>query len=202
MKAQMVRPRVYQGLALAAMAAVLSTACSDDDGYYEDACDDQRVESRADPTGDFANYHTFSVPSEDDLPPGLPINVQAGIQAANEAAEKELRLLGLVKVEADEMPDLTLFSLVRSSEETGVVWTCVPGYWWGYWGWMWSSCAWLEAVPVDYTVGTLVVGVADPKAEKVVFGGAAKGILECRSNTYESINTAVHAIFAGYPTPP
>ena len=100
------------------------------------------------------------------------------------------------------MPDVTVFSLVRSSAESGVIWTCVPGWYWGYWGYYWSSCAWVDAVPVSYTVGTLVTGLAEPAHERIAFAGAAKGILECASSTQQSIDAAVAYIYSQYPTPP
>jgi len=196
----MICSKVWQGLALVGM--VLATGCSDDDDIYEDVCNDQRVDSTINPLADLSTYHTFAVPAPDTLPPDLPLNVQAGIQASNAAATKELMAKGLVPVEPDAMPDLTVFSLVRSSEESGVIWTCVPGYYWGWWGYTWSSCAWVEAVPVQYTVGTLLTGVADPAKQMIPFAGSAKGILDCASSTQQSIETAVSFIYSKYPALP
>jgi len=54
-------------------------------------------------------------------------------------------------------------------------------------------------IPVTYTEGTLVVGLADPAADKVVFGGVLQGVLECSSDTAGRIQSGVARIFQDYP---
>ena len=74
-----------------------------------------------------------------------------------------------------------------------------PSYWWTGWGYAWDPCAWMVEVPVVYTEGTVVVGLADPAVSKVVFGGVLQGILECSDSTGR-IQAGVARIFQDYPT--
>lgn len=92
-----------------------------------------------------------------------------------------------------------VFSLGASQQSGGYVWSCVPGYWWGYWGWVWDPCAWLEPIYVSYAVGSLVVGTVDPKLQKIVFGGVAQGTITNEGNPTERIQQDVARIFADYP---
>ena len=52
---------------------------------------------------------------------------------------------------------------------------------------------------VEYSVGTLVVGLTDPAQSKIVFGGAVVGILECSDNLQGRIESGVDSIFSAYP---
>jgi len=54
---------------------------------------------------------------------------------------------------------------------------------------------------VKYTEGTVLVGVADVAAQKVVFGGYVQGIVECGGDTAARIQSGVERIFTQYPKP-
>jgi hypothetical protein len=178
-------------------------ACSEPDPNQE--CGDTIV-TRANPSTDFSMISTFAVvPEADypaDLPSDLPSDTKTNIFAANEAARSALIAQGLTEVDpAVEDPDVWLFSLAATETDTGYAWECVPGYvWWG-WFWAWDSCAWLAEVPVDYEIGTVIIGLAevsDDTTGEIVFGGAVQGVLDCDSPR-ERVEAAVEKIFAQYP---
>jgi hypothetical protein len=175
-------------------------ACAEDE---PSVCEDTRV-SRADPDADFTAFKTFAVAPESEypteLPSDLPEDTRTHLEDANDATTRELLLLGLDEVDyATGNPDLVVFSLAASDDETGIVYECVPGYYWyGWWGYVWDPCAWLAPIPVDYEVATVVVGVADPVEEEVVFGGAIQGVLEC-GDADDRLDAGVKRIFEDYP---
>ena len=103
------------------------------------------------------------------------------------------------QVNPNENPDLLLFSISKTTEQSALYWECAGGYWYGYWTWYWDPCSWVTAVPVEYSVGTLVVGLTDPAASKIVFGGALVGVLECSDDLSGRIERGVDDIFEDYP---
>jgi Domain of unknown function (DUF4136) len=182
------------------VATLVVLGCADEP---ESACDDTIV-TRADPMADFTGYKTFAVVPESEypteLPSDLPSDTRTSLEAANDAGRRELLLLGLDEVDfATGTPDVVLFSLAASDTDTGVVYECVDGYiWYGWWGYVWDPCAWLEPVAVDYEVATVLVGLADPANEEVVFGGVVQGILEC-GDVSDRLDDGVKRIFSDYP---
>ncbi len=182
------------------VALFILSGCEEDE---PDICDDTRV-SRAEPTNDFTMYQTFAVVPESEyptmLPPELPSDTRTSLDAANDAMRAELVALGLTEVDfATGMPDVVAFSLAASDTDTGIVYECVPGYYWyGWWGYVWDPCAWLAPVEVDYEVATVIVGLADPADEEVVFGGAVQGVLEC-GDSRDRLEAGIADIFDDYP---
>ncbi len=188
---------------LAGMAwLALFSACDDDDDFDDQICTGDQVVTRADPTADFSQFETFSVAPDDALP-DVPVDVATNLAVANAAAVAELQKLGLTQVapDSDPPPDLALFNIAGTQKVMGTTWQCTPGYWWTGWGYVWDPCAWMVEIPVVYTEGTLVVGLADPAAAKVVFGGVLQGVLECSSDTAGRIQSGVARIFQDYPKP-
>lgn len=183
--------------AVTALTAFVPLGCSGGDDE-DDICDQQSIKASVDPDGDFANYATFAVLTEENYPVDTPEDVRVNLTTAVDAAKNELEALGLEEVALDADPDVVLFTLSKTTEEDAVYWECVGG-WYGYWYWVWDPCAWMVPIPIEYTVGTLVVGLADPAQEKVVFGGAAQNILECDSDVVGRIDHAVDIIFDYYP---
>lgn len=201
--------RPFRALSLASLTALgswsLLGGCSDGN-----PCGDEVV-TRADDEADFAAYETFAVI---DLPEdigaggaggagggrGMPDDIRVNLEIANEAAATQLELLGLERVEVEDDPDLFVLSASASEEETGIYWTCVPDwYWWG-WYYYWDPCAWMAPIPVEYTVGSLLVATVDAATEEPVFGGIVQGILECTSEDLEDrIEDGVETIFDDYP---
>lgn len=175
-----------------AAAVLLAGSCADP-GYND------YIATRVDPAVDFTQYHTFAL-STAPMPPGTPANVAVNIATAQQEAREQLLAYGLTEVDgATGNPDLVVFSLGATQQSGGYVWSCVPGYWWGYWGWVWDPCAWLEPIYVTYATGSLVVGTADPKLKKVVFGGIAQGEITGTGNPTQRIQEDVARIFAAFP---
>jgi hypothetical protein len=159
---------------------------------------------------DFAAYQTFhiaEVPSP--LPPDagaigteIPANVRLNISSANDQARIELEALGLTVAAPGIAADLEVASLGSASSESGYYWECVPGYWWGYWGWVWDPCAWTVPVPVSYAVGSVMVVLSDPKLQQAVFGGLVQGVADGEGDANARIRDGVHRMFQAYPAPP
>jgi hypothetical protein len=185
------------------LATAVQVGCNDD----EDRPDDY-VNTWASSNGDFKNYKTFAFWGPEDYPmsmdvPEIPEDVKKDLTIVNDATRTELTMLGLTEVKADENPDVFAFSLASTEDENAIYWECVPGNWWGYWGWYWDSCAWLQPIYVDYSVGTVIVGLNDPKKEQVVFGGLIQGIVYGDDSAQERIDDGVAKVFDEYPvTPP
>jgi hypothetical protein len=183
--------------------------CNDDDRPPD------QVNTRVKPGVDFSEYHTFRIQDElskDDIedagvdididPEDIPDDVRLNIDVATDQARQELEELGLTEVGEDEDADLVVFSLGATNDEDAIYWECVPGYWWGYWGWVWDTCAWLEPIYVEYTVGTVALGLADPDMEDVVFGGVVQGVADGEDDVEDRIRNGVHVMFEEYPEGP
>jgi len=197
------RALFFVALATLASWSLLGACSSGSDCGYNFA-------TRADDDADFESFQTFAVLQIDEGGLGgaggagaFPDDVRANLEVANDAAVEQLLLLGLEEVDpADEQPDLWIFSAAATERETGVYWYCVPGwYWWG-WYYYWDPCAWMAPIEFEYTVGSLLVGVADASTDPPVpvFGGLVQGVLECDSDIEGRIESGVEAIFDDYPT--
>ena len=183
--------------AVTLLTAFVPLGCSsDDDG--EVCSTDDVVKTSVDEDVDFTSYTTFALLPEEDFPEDTPDDVKRNLTTAVNAAKDELEELGLEEVDIDADPDVVLFALSKTEDEDAVYWECVGG-WYGYWYWVWDPCAWMVPVPIEYTVGSLVVGLADPAEEKVVFGGVSQSILECDTDLSERIEEAVDTMFEDYP---
>jgi hypothetical protein len=172
---------------------------------------DDKVITRVKPGVDFADYETFRINDElkeGDLvdagvdPDNIPDDIRLNIDTANDQARIELEARGLTEVGDNDDADLVIVSLGSTEDKGGYYWECVPGYWWGYWGWAWDTCAWLEPVYVNYKIGTMALGLADPSKEDVVFGGLLQGIADGSNNVEDRIRNGVHTMFKDYPVPP
>jgi hypothetical protein len=184
------------------LATATSCDCNDDSGLPPD-----EVSTRTKPGVDFTAYKTFRINDEvgkgdladagvdvDDIPGQVLLN----IDTANDQARMELEARGMTEVGEDEDADLVIFSLGSTQDQHGYYWECVPGYWWGYWGWVWDPCAWLAPIYVEYSIGSMVLGLADPSMEDVVFGGLLQGVA-AGDNPEDRIRDGVHAMFKDYP---
>jgi hypothetical protein len=195
------KPMLYMCLVL----TVGSCDCDDSD----EATD--YVVTRADPNVDFSQFHTFRISDSrdaDDLTDvrldleDIPEEARINIDSANDQARIELERIGLTEVDEDEDADLVVFTIAGTSDQSGYAWECVPGwYWWG-WYWAWDACAWLAPIYVEYTVGSLALGLADPSEEDVVFGGLLQGVADGSGDTEDRIRDGVHVMFEDYPAPP
>ena len=178
--------------------------CDDDDPNDE-------VVVRIEPGVDFTEFETFAIKNDltdDELedagidPDKIPGEVKLNIGYANDQAREELLERGLTEVDDDEDPDLVVVSLGSTQDEDAIYWECVPGYWWGYWGYVWDNCAWLEPIYVSYTVGTMALALADPAEEEVVFGGLLQGVADGSNDAEDRIRDGVSEMFEQYPVEP
>jgi hypothetical protein len=82
----------------------------------------------------------------------------------------------------------------------------VGGWWWGYWGWYWSSCAYWVPTYVEYDVGSLLIPVGlpivgDPPPD-LIFAGLAQSVVGSGGAPDETkARQFVQQIFAQWPDP-
>lgn len=189
----------YRKLFLCLALAVGGCDCDDDDGIPDE------VTTIVKPGVDFSQFHTFKIGDIDSLPDldfdpdDIPDQVLLNIDTANDQARIELEERGLVEVAEDEEADLVIASLATVREDGGYYWDCIPGQWWGWWGWTWDPCAWLQPIYVEFTIGSVAVGLGDPVEENIPFGGILQGVADGSGNAEERIRAGVHKMFLDYP---
>ncbi|MEM7136523.1 MAG: DUF4136 domain-containing protein [Myxococcota bacterium] len=199
--------RVARGVLLSVVwLAVSSCGGSSSDGS---------VEVVWDRTVDFTQFQTFSVVTQEIIannpdfptPPELPDDAVAAIDQINALIIQAMGPAGVgltyippEEVTPENQPDLWAGNVGAVSEEQGIVWQCVGGYWWGYWGWYWDPCKWSYPRTVDFNVGSLLIPVASTSLQEAVFGGLAQGIVYNGGDNAERIRAAVAAIFAQWPS--
>jgi hypothetical protein len=184
----------------AVFALSLATACNDDPEPVEDY-----VSSWASSTADFSEYETYRFATAEDAPPGAmkpPEDVQAQLMLVNDAMRAELNARGMREVTGDTKPDVFAFNVAATMDEEAVYWDCVEGWWWwGYYYWSWDPCAYLVPVPVEYEVGTVILGLSDVERKEVVFGGVIQGLVDNRGDLDQRVKDAVSEVFDDYPVP-
>lgn len=180
-----------------------SCDCNDDPELPPD-----EVKVRVQPGIDFSEYQTFRIYDEltvgelEDAgvnPDNIPEDVLLNIKTANDQARIELEARGLTEASSDDAADLMVVSLGSTKDDDAIYWECVPGYWWGYWGYVWDSCAWLEPIYIEYTIGSMALGLVDEKEQDVVFGGLLQGVADGAGNAEERIRDGVTEMFKEYP---
>jgi hypothetical protein len=184
------------------LCAVVVYACDDDEGPAD------QVYTRAKRGVDFSQYKTFHVDedlTQEDLADAgvdvedFPDDIKYNIDAANAQARVELQTLGLTEADNQDDADLIVATMGSTKSHDAIYWECVPGYWWGYYGWYWDSCAWLDPEYVEFAVGSLVLGLADPEMKDIVFGGLLQGVVTGGGDATERIRAGVHEMFLQYP---
>ena len=162
---------------------------------------------------DFTQFETFSVITEDVMPPDAPEpgedevffndTVNEIIVEAMTAPPVCLEYIPPEEVTDTNAPDLFAANGLGRTTGEGTVWQCVPGWWWGYWGWVWDPCAWLTPVPVEFDIGNLLVPVGPPPVEgedtRPVFAGLAQAIAGTGANVENTVRQAVQLIFNQWP---
>lgn len=168
-----------------------------------------------DQTVNFTQFQTFSVvtkeaiennPDLPDPPPELPDDAKAAIAQINALIVEAMGPTGLGytyippdQVTPENQPDLWAGNIGAVTEEQGIVYDCVGGWWWGYWGWYWDPCAWVVPRTIDFDVGSLLIPVASSATREPIFWGLAQGIDYVGADNEERIENAVTAIFAQWP---
>jgi hypothetical protein len=162
----------------------------------------------------FEGAQTFSVITANLVdPPDLDDEQTAFNEMVNEiiieAMQAEPVCLTLIPPDEaidENQPDLWAANGLARATEGGYYYECVGGWWWGYWGWYWDSCAYWRPTYVEWDVGSLLVPVGPPPAAgeepELIFAGLAQSVLGTSSGDVEAkVRFAVDAIFAQWPDP-
>lgn len=201
----------YFPFALILASSLFGLSCSDT-GVVQTGS----ITVRSDDTVDFAQFETFSVITSDIVPPeDLPdigedemaFNdmVNGLIVEAMQAPPVCLTLIDPEEVTDDNQPDLWAANGLARTTDGGYYYECVGGWWWGYWGWYWDSCARWYPVYVEYDVGNLLIPVGPPPGDgeepAPIFGGLAQSVVGTGADAESKVRFAVDAIFAQWPDP-
>ncbi len=202
--------RCCSRLALFMAFSLFVLGCADDGVQTESLTVDW------DQTVDFTQFQTFSVITKEIIesnpdplqpPPMLPDDAEAAIAQINALIIEEMGPTGLGytyippdQVTPENQPDLWAGNVGAVTEEQGVVYDCVGGWWWGYWGWYWDPCAWVVPRIIDFDVGSLLIPVGSSATQEPIFWGLAQGIDYVGADNEERIRNAVTAIFAQWPS--
>ena len=198
-------------LILIAMSVLFSLSCADTAVVQTGSIDVQWDEEQI---AVFNAAQTFSVVTSEIVPPdGLP-DLDDEQMAFNdmvndiivEAMQAEPVCLTYVDpqdVTEENQPDLWAANGLARSEEGGYVYECVGGWWWGYWGWYWDSCAYWRPVYVEYDVGSLLIPVGPPpvadESPELIFAGLAQSVVGTGADTETKVRAAVDLIFQQWP---
>jgi hypothetical protein len=161
----------------------------------------------------FEAAETFSVLTSKIVPPENLPELDEDQMAFNdkvnefiiEAMQAEPVCLTYVDAEtaAENPPDLWAANGLARSAEGGWIYECVGGWWWGYWGWYWDSCAYWRPTYVEWDVGSLLIPVGPPPAAgeepKLIFAGLAQSVVGTPPMPDEKIEAAVKLIFEQWP---
>ena len=164
----------------------------------------------------FEAAQTFSVVTEDIVPPeGLPeldedqmaLNdmINEIIVEAMQAEPVCLTFLDPQDVTEENKPDLWAANGTARSTEGGYYYECVGGWWWGYWGWYWDSCAYWRPTYVEWDLGSLLIPVGPPpvadESPELIFAGLAQSVVGTGADTETKVRAAVDLIFQQWPDP-
>ncbi|HEY8945153.1 MAG TPA: DUF4136 domain-containing protein [Polyangiaceae bacterium] len=189
---------VTKGITGTALLAVglCAAACSDDDDP------DDVITTEVNPSTDFTEFETFAFTTAGDMGDQtleIPADVAANLEVVNDAIRDELTDKGLVEVAVTENPDLRVSSLASTEDVESIYWACADSYWYGYWYWSWQPCSWIQPVYTEYTEGTILIGIVDPTADELVFGGLIEGVADGSEDVEERIQEDVDDVFDAYP---
>ena len=205
--------RRYITLAFIGASFVLASSCADDTIVQTATFE---VQFNPDNIADFQNAQTFSVVTSDIIPeealPDLDENQMAFTDTVNdmivEAMQAEPVCLTFIDpddVTDENQPDLWAANGVARDTNGGYVYQCVGGWWWGYWGWYWNSCAYWVPTYVEYDVGSLLIPVGlpivgDPPPD-LIFAGLAQAVVGSGGDPETNARQAVELIFSQWPDP-
>lgn len=161
---------------------------------------------------DFSEFQTFTVLTPELVPEADALDtdaklfseqVNAMIIDAMTAPPVCMTYIPPEEVLQGAEPDLYAGNGVTRETREGTAWECVPGWWWGVWGWFWDPCLWLRPIPIELDVGSLYLPVG-PRPEEgddpePVFFGTAWKLLSDDSDIDAKLESAVRAIFQQWP---
>ena len=164
-------------------------------------CSGISVTSDWDPGVDFSQFRTFTVLEQPQ--PSINRFVHQRIRSAIVA---ELTARGLGQVDSPDKADLAIGYQVTTEERTA--WHTVHDRRWGSAGYRRSRAHWSapvgrgRTVPINFTVGTLVIAAFQIGEKELVWEGSASGAVDPASGPEQSerrINDAVQRIFEDFP---
>jgi len=198
---------------LPAAAALFVLSCADSTVVQTGSVD---VQWNRDNLADFENAKKFSVVTSDIVPPDRLPDLDADQEAFNdmvndlivEAMQAEPVCLTFIDpddVTDENQPDLWAANGVSRETAGGYYYECVGGWWWGYWGWYWDSCAYWVPTYVEYDVGSLLVPIGLPPVgdatPDLIFAGLAQSVVGSGGDAMTKAQQAIELIFEKWPDP-
>lgn len=203
----------YATFLLFVVSSLIAVGCAQSSVVQTGSVDVQWDEDQIDV---FTAAQTFSVVTADIVPPEDLPDLDEDQMAFNElvngviieAMQEEPVCLTFVDpddVTDENKPDLWAANGLAQSTDGGWYYECVGGWWWGYWGWYWDSCAYWRPTYVEWDVGSLLIPVGPPPADgsdpELIFAGLAQSVLGTGADTETKVREAVRLIFAQWPDP-
>jgi len=203
----------YSSLVLLVASSLFVLSCNDTGVVQTGSIE---VEWDQDAIAEFRAAQTFSVLTADIVPrenlPDLDDEQMAFNEMVNEIIIEAMQAepVCLTFIPADEaigenQPDLWAANGLSRTTEGGYYYECIGGWWWGYWGWYWDSCAYWRPTYVEWDVGSLLIPVGPPPADgeepEMIFAGLAQSVVETGADAESKVRFAVDAIFAQWPDP-
>jgi len=155
----------------------------------------QKVSVDYDKNASFTNYKTYAW--KEGTPAKNPLNNTRII----DAIDKQLTAKGLMKVDAEQNPDLIVIYHAAVDIETQINTVNMGGYngWYGPYGGGFgggSSTTYVDKIPV----GTVRVDIGDPKMKKLLWQGKGSDTLSDKPEKIEkTINKAAEKMFKNFP---
>jgi hypothetical protein len=141
----------------------------------------QDVRTNYMPGIEFAKYHTYAWVNEVQGIPEVGGQVDQILDAQiKEAIDSQLATKGFTRVADGQAPDLLLGYQAILSQEKEINGSAWGGGWggWGGWGPYGGGPSTFSGATSTINIGTFVLGMYDPAAKKLVWIGAAQGVIE------------------------
>ena len=198
----------YSPFLLLIASSLFSLSCADDTVVQTGSVD---VQWDMDKIDVFKEAQTFSVitadlvdtPDLDEDQMAFNDKVNGFIIEAMQAEPVCLTLVPANEVTPENQPDLWAANGLARETDGGYIYECVGGWWWGYWGWYWDSCAYWRPTYVEWDVGSLLIPVGPPPATgetpEMIFAGLAQSVVGTGPTPDEKVRAAVQLIFDQWP---
>jgi len=203
----------YFPFVILAASSLLASSCANDPVVQTGSVEVQWNQNNL---VDFQSAQTFSVVTSDIIPPenlpDLDADQRAFTDTVNELIVEAMQAepVCLTFIDPEEVteanqPDLWAANGVARDTNGGYVYQCVGGWWWGYWGWYWDSCADWVPTYVEYDIGSLLIPVGLPLAgdppPDLIFAGLAQSVVGSGGDPETKARQAVQLIFQQWPDP-
>ena len=203
----------YFPFVILAASSLLASSCANDPVVQTGSVEVQWNQNNL---VDFQSAQTFSVVTSDIIPPenlpDLDADQRAFTDTVNELIVEAMQAepVCLTFIDPEEVteanqPDLWAANGVARDTNGGYVYQCVGGWWWGYWGWYWDSCAYWVPTYVEYDIGSLLIPVGLPLAgdppPDLIFAGLAQSVVGSGGDPETKARQAVQLIFQQWPDP-